>query len=230
MAASDNKLLLIILAIIFPPIAVLIKKGLGTDLLINIILCLLIYFPGIIHALWVVTKQPTLNISLFRLPQRSNLNYIQPRPLGGVADVRNALYFSRHRDGGVYVIHIHLLVPSLHKQTTLKSKPRVVKSKNPFNLQLRFHYPNIFSIKCDSPMTHAVQNNTHQTNLSSPQKSSQNSPRKTEMISGVSQKRIDSRKSSHVWKNNLPSARYIGMLTIIRIIQPDRLIVFPCRR
>lgn len=56
MAASDNKLLLIILAIILPPIAVLLKKGVGMDLLINIILCLLFFLPGLIHALWVVTK------------------------------------------------------------------------------------------------------------------------------------------------------------------------------
>jgi len=56
MAASDNKLLLIILAIIIPPLAVLLKKGVGKDLLINIILCLLFFLPGLIHALWVVTK------------------------------------------------------------------------------------------------------------------------------------------------------------------------------
>jgi uncharacterized membrane protein YqaE (UPF0057 family) len=48
--------LLIILAIIIPFVAVLIKKGLGKDFIINIILCILFYIPGIIHALWVVTK------------------------------------------------------------------------------------------------------------------------------------------------------------------------------
>jgi uncharacterized membrane protein YqaE (UPF0057 family) len=56
MAASDNKVLLIILAIILPPVAVLIKKGVGKDLLINIILCLIFFLPGLIHALWVVTQ------------------------------------------------------------------------------------------------------------------------------------------------------------------------------
>lgn len=49
-------ILLIILAIIIPPIAVILKKGVGIDLLINIILCILFYIPGIIHALWIVTK------------------------------------------------------------------------------------------------------------------------------------------------------------------------------
>jgi uncharacterized membrane protein YqaE (UPF0057 family) len=51
-----NKVILVILAIFLPPIAVLIKSGVGKDLLINILLCLLIYVPGIIHAIWVVTK------------------------------------------------------------------------------------------------------------------------------------------------------------------------------
>ncbi|MFC1845057.1 YqaE/Pmp3 family membrane protein [Thermodesulfobacteriota bacterium] len=53
----DNKILLIIIAILLPPLAVFLKSGAGKDLLINIILCLLFYVPGIIHALWVVTKQ-----------------------------------------------------------------------------------------------------------------------------------------------------------------------------
>ena len=48
--------LLIILAILVPFVAVLIKKGLGKDFIINIILCIIFYIPGIIHALWVVTK------------------------------------------------------------------------------------------------------------------------------------------------------------------------------
>lgn len=51
-----NKVLLIILAILLPPVAVFLKSGAGKDLIINIILCLLFYIPGIIHALWVTTK------------------------------------------------------------------------------------------------------------------------------------------------------------------------------
>ncbi len=52
----DNKLVLIILAVFLAPVAVFLKKGAGKDLAINIILCLLFYVPGVIHALWVVTK------------------------------------------------------------------------------------------------------------------------------------------------------------------------------
>ena len=50
----QNQTLLIILAILFPPAAVFLKKGMGKDLIINIILSLLFYIPGIIHAFIVI--------------------------------------------------------------------------------------------------------------------------------------------------------------------------------
>ena len=52
----DNKIVLIILALLLPPVAVFLKNGASKDLAINVLLCLLFYVPGIIHALWVVTK------------------------------------------------------------------------------------------------------------------------------------------------------------------------------
>lgn len=52
----DNKIVLIILAILLPPIAVFMKKGAGKDLAINVVLCILFFLPGVIHALWLVTK------------------------------------------------------------------------------------------------------------------------------------------------------------------------------
>lgn len=51
---SENKLLLIIVAILLPPLAVALKSGVGKSLVINIILTLLFYLPGLIHALMVV--------------------------------------------------------------------------------------------------------------------------------------------------------------------------------
>lgn len=54
--ASANKVLLIILAILLPPVAVFLKKGGGMDLVINIVLWILGVLPGIIHALWVITR------------------------------------------------------------------------------------------------------------------------------------------------------------------------------
>lgn len=51
-----NKLVLIILAIFLPPVAVFLNNGAGKDLVINIILCLLFFIPGVLHALWLITK------------------------------------------------------------------------------------------------------------------------------------------------------------------------------
>jgi len=52
----DNKIVLIIIAILLPPLAVFLKNGVGKDLIINIILCFIFYIPGILHALWLITK------------------------------------------------------------------------------------------------------------------------------------------------------------------------------
>ncbi|MBU2963849.1 YqaE/Pmp3 family membrane protein [Amphritea sp. 2_MG-2023] len=52
----DNKLILIILAILLPPVAVFMKAGVGLALVLNIVLCLIFYIPGILHALWLVLK------------------------------------------------------------------------------------------------------------------------------------------------------------------------------
>lgn len=51
-----NKLILIILAILLPPIAVFLKSGVGKNLIINIILTLIFFIPGVLHALWLITK------------------------------------------------------------------------------------------------------------------------------------------------------------------------------
>ena len=54
--SSVNKVILIILAVLLPPLAVFLSKGAGKDLLINIVLCVFFYIPGILHALWVILK------------------------------------------------------------------------------------------------------------------------------------------------------------------------------
>lgn len=51
-----NKVVLIILAILIAPVAVFLKRGAGKDLIINILLCFILYFPAVIHALVIVTK------------------------------------------------------------------------------------------------------------------------------------------------------------------------------
>ena len=47
-----NKGVLIVLAVILPPVSVFLQKGAGQDLVINIVATLLGGIPGVIHALW----------------------------------------------------------------------------------------------------------------------------------------------------------------------------------
>mgnify|MGYP001812131600 CR=1 FL=1 len=56
MPHKKNMLLLIIVAVLIPPLAVILDKGLGKDFIINLVLTLLFFIPGLIHALWLVTK------------------------------------------------------------------------------------------------------------------------------------------------------------------------------
>lgn len=53
---STNKLLLVIIAILLPPVAVGIKDGIGLHLVVNILLCIFFWLPGLIHALWRVLR------------------------------------------------------------------------------------------------------------------------------------------------------------------------------
>jgi uncharacterized membrane protein YqaE (UPF0057 family) len=48
----DNKLVLIILSLLIPPLAVFLKKGADKDLIINVVLCFVFWVPAMIHALW----------------------------------------------------------------------------------------------------------------------------------------------------------------------------------
>ena len=51
-----SNVLLVIIAILLPPLAVGLKDGIAFHLLLNIILTLLGYVPGLLHALWIVLK------------------------------------------------------------------------------------------------------------------------------------------------------------------------------
>ncbi|TVY38605.1 UPF0057 membrane protein, partial [Lachnellula subtilissima] len=57
MATSSNAdVCLYILAIFLPFLSVLIKTGCGCDLLINLLLCMLGWLPGVLHAWWVISQ------------------------------------------------------------------------------------------------------------------------------------------------------------------------------
>lgn len=49
-------LLTIILNILLPPLGVFLVKGLGKDFIINLILTLIFWIPGVIHAFWVTSR------------------------------------------------------------------------------------------------------------------------------------------------------------------------------
>ena len=47
----------ILLSIIIPPLGVFLQVGIGADFWINILLTLLGYFPGLIHAIYIIAKK-----------------------------------------------------------------------------------------------------------------------------------------------------------------------------
>lgn len=49
-------ILTIILNIFIPPVGVALSKGIGKDFIINLILTLLFFIPGVIHAFYVTSK------------------------------------------------------------------------------------------------------------------------------------------------------------------------------
>ncbi|KAG7117014.1 Plasma membrane proteolipid 3 like protein [Verticillium longisporum] len=62
----------ILLAIILPPVGVFLERGCGADLLINILLTILGYIPGIIHALYIILNENATHSS------KSHPNYPDP--------------------------------------------------------------------------------------------------------------------------------------------------------
>lgn len=50
-------ILRIIVAIILPPLGVALEVGLSKHFWINILLTLLGYIPGIIHAVWIIVRR-----------------------------------------------------------------------------------------------------------------------------------------------------------------------------
>ena len=49
-------LLRIVIAILLPPLGVFLQVGIGVQFWINVVLTILGYIPGIVHAIWVIVK------------------------------------------------------------------------------------------------------------------------------------------------------------------------------
>ena len=47
----------VILAILLPPVGVLLTVGLGLHFWINILLTIFGYVPGIVHAVWIIARR-----------------------------------------------------------------------------------------------------------------------------------------------------------------------------
>lgn len=58
-----SDIILIIVSVLFPPLPVWIRRGIcSCDSLINILLCLLGYLPGLIHSWYIIAKYPPYTI------------------------------------------------------------------------------------------------------------------------------------------------------------------------
>jgi len=64
--------LLILEAILLPPLAVYVVKGLGNEFLVNLVLTLLAWIPGIIHALFIVTNSERVPTTSGAIPLEEN--------------------------------------------------------------------------------------------------------------------------------------------------------------
>lgn len=47
----------VILSVIIPPVGVFLQVGFGAQFWINILLTLLGYVPGLIHAIWIIARR-----------------------------------------------------------------------------------------------------------------------------------------------------------------------------
>jgi uncharacterized membrane protein YqaE (UPF0057 family) len=50
-------LLRVLIAILLPPLGVFLQVGIGKHFWINILLTLLGYIPGIVHAVWIIARR-----------------------------------------------------------------------------------------------------------------------------------------------------------------------------
>lgn len=50
-------LIRILLSIVIPPLGVFLQEGIGTQFWLNVILTLLGYIPGLVHAVWIIARR-----------------------------------------------------------------------------------------------------------------------------------------------------------------------------
>lgn len=50
-------LLRVILSVLLPPVGVFLQVGIGFHFWLNIVLTILGYVPGLVHAIWIIAKK-----------------------------------------------------------------------------------------------------------------------------------------------------------------------------
>ena len=57
MPVDLSDILRVLLSIVVPPLGVFLQEGLGTQFWINVLLTLLGYVPGLVHAVWIIARR-----------------------------------------------------------------------------------------------------------------------------------------------------------------------------
>ncbi|OAL22297.1 plasma membrane proteolipid 3 [Fonsecaea multimorphosa] len=110
----------IILAIILPPLGVFLERGCNADFFINILLTILGYIPGIIHALYVkdAPAQPHPEPKLLTLQQLHYPEVLSHENLIFVPSTVDTLaYLSRTDTTSAY---LDIPAPAFHSQSTIQ--------------------------------------------------------------------------------------------------------------
>jgi uncharacterized membrane protein YqaE (UPF0057 family) len=56
-SASTSDLLRVLLSVLLPPLGVFFQEGIGAQFWINVLLTLLGYVPGLVHAVWILARR-----------------------------------------------------------------------------------------------------------------------------------------------------------------------------
>ena len=56
-AVTSGDIIRVIAAVLLPPLGVFLQVGLGLHFWLNILLTLLGYIPGIVHAIWIIARR-----------------------------------------------------------------------------------------------------------------------------------------------------------------------------
>jgi len=56
-SASTADILRVLISVLLPPVGVFLQEGLGKQFWINVLLTLLGYVPGLVHAIWIIARR-----------------------------------------------------------------------------------------------------------------------------------------------------------------------------